>query len=176
MQCGFIDYGVFSIGCAGVVLREDAGIAKALLVKRGQEPFAGMWQLLGGYAEHDEPLSVAVQREVFEESAITASVSDVIGFRHMAGGAVNNLYMIFRLIYESGEPRFDGEETADARFCSLAEMNQMKGVQNITRWGIEQALSTTPGEGLRREPAGELRPGWQVFGLTDVDASLWAPK
>jgi ADP-ribose pyrophosphatase YjhB (NUDIX family) len=132
-----------------------------------------MWQLPGGYAEHDEPLALAVEREVFEESAITATVLDVIGFRHMAGGTVNNLYMIFRLNYISGEPQFDGEETAAARFCSLAEMNEMTGVQNITRWGIEQALSTSPGTGLSRDKAGESRPGWQVFGLTDVDAEVW---
>ncbi len=98
---------------------------------------------------------------------------DVIGFRHMSGGAVNNIYMIFRLDYQSGEPQFDGEETAAAGFYSLDEMAQIEGVQNITRWGIEQALGTNPGSGLSREPAGELRPGWQVFGLTDIDAEVW---
>mgnify|MGYP001157249950 FL=1 len=159
-----------------MVLREQAGLIKALLVQRGQEPFAGMWQLPGGYAEHNEPLTLAVEREVFEESAITATVRDAIGFRHMAGGIVNNLYMIFRLHYESGEPQFDGEETADARFCSLAEMNDMTGVQTITRWGIQQALSTSSGSGLSRDSASELRPGWQVFGLTDVDASVWKQR
>ena len=177
-QCGYFDYGAFSIGCSGVVLREDAGVTKALIIQRGQEPFAGTWQLPGGYAEHDEPIATAVEREVDEEASVVATVRDVLGFRHMAGspkGGVNNIYMIFRLDYVSGEPRGDGEETADARFFSLSEMNAMKGVQNITRWGIEQALATDVGSGLSREPAGELRPGWQVFGLTDVDANIWDP-
>ena len=173
LSCGFIDYGVFSLGCSGVVLRQENGVTKALLIQRGQEPFAGMWQLPGGYAEHDEPISLAVEREVFEEAGVVATVRDAIGFRHMSGGAVNNIYMIFRLDYRSGEPAFDGEETADARFCSLEEMSQMKGVQNITRWGIEQALATSAGSGLTREAAGELRPGWQVFGLTDVAPDVW---
>ena len=173
LRCGYIDYGVFSLGCSGVVLREEAGVTKALLIQRGQEPFAGTWQLPGGYAEHDESLTLAVEREVLEEAGIVATVRDAIGFRHMSGGAVNNVYMIFRLDYQSGEPMFDGEETADARFCSLQEMAEMQGVQNITRWGIEQALATTPGSGLSREPAGELRRGWQVFGLTDVDPGVW---
>lgn len=171
--CGFVEYGAFSIGCSGVVLREEQGVTKALLVQRGQEPFAGMWQLPGGYAEHDEPVSLAVEREVQEEAGVEAVVRDVIGFRHMSGGAVNNIYMIFRLDYITGEPRFDGEETADARFCSLEEIAAMDGVQNITRWGIEQALSTAPGTGLSREPAGELRRGWQVYGLADVSPDVW---
>ncbi|MBT6275706.1 MAG: NUDIX domain-containing protein [Chromatiales bacterium] len=174
-QCGFTFFGDFSIGCSGVVLREEDGVNTALLVQRGQEPFAGMWQLPGGYAEHDEPLSLAVEREVHEESSIRASVRDVIGFRHMSGGAVNNIYMIFRLDYIGGEPRFDGEETAGAGFFSLAEMEGMEGVQNISRWGIEQALVTTPDSGLSVAPngPGADRPGWSLFGLSEVDPSIW---
>jgi len=60
--CGFIHYGDFSIGCAGVVMRDG----KALLVQRGWQPGKGSWQIPGGYAEHDEPLVEAVEREVLE--------------------------------------------------------------------------------------------------------------
>ena len=173
--CGYLFFGDFSIGCSGVVLREEGGVQKALLVQRGQEPFAGMWQLPGGYAEHDEPLSIAVQREVEEEAGVIAHVRDVVGFRHMSGGAVNNIYMIFRLDYVEGEPRFDGDETADAGFFSLEEMAAMKGVQGISRWGIQHALTSTPGAGLT--PAlvapGAERPGWLLYGLTDVDPAAW---
>ena len=178
-DCGYFDYGVFSIGCSGVVVRREQDVDKVLIIQRGQEPFAGTWQLPGGYAEHDETLSLAVEREIEEEAGVVAQVRDVIGFRHMPGhpkGGVNNIYMIFRLDYQSGEPRADGEETAAAEFLSLAELDAMDGVQNITRWGIEQALSTPSGSGLSREPAGELRPGWQVFGLADVDQSMWTRK
>lgn len=174
-DCGYMFFGDFSIGCSGVVLREDQGRQKALLIQRGQEPFAGNWQLPGGYAEHDEPLSTAVEREVEEEAGIIATVRDVVGFRHMSGGSVNNIYMIFRLDYVSGEPRFDGDETADAGFFSLDEMAAMEGVQGITRWGIQHALSSDPGSGLSHAPdgPGAERPGWLLFGLTDVDPSTW---
>ncbi|GIS97357.1 MAG: hypothetical protein CM1200mP24_06410 [Gammaproteobacteria bacterium] len=39
--------------------------------------------------------------------------------------------MIFRLDYVGGEPQYDGEETSDAGFFSLKEMEHMPGVQNI---------------------------------------------
>lgn len=178
-ECGYFDYGVFTIGCSGVVVREEAGVKKILIIQRGQEPFAGTWQLPGGYAEHDETISLAVEREIMEESGVQAKVSDVVGFRHMPGhpkGGVNNIYMIFRLEYISGEPRADGDETAEAAFFTVEELAAMDGVQNITRWGIEHVLATPSGSGLSREPAGELRPGWQVFGLTDVDTALWSRK
>ena len=78
--------------------------------------------------------------------------------------------MLFR-----SEPRFDGEETADAGFFSLTEMGSMQGVQTLSRWGIEHALQTQPGSGL--SPAengpGADRPGRLLFGLSDVDPAVW---
>ncbi len=171
--CGFIHFGDFSIGCSAVVLRDG----KALLIQRGQEPFAGTWQLPGGYAEHDEPLSLAVEREVLEESAVTARVQDAIAFRHMTGGPATNIYIIFRLQYVSGEPQFDGVESADAGFFSLADMASMKGVQTLSRWGIEQALRTEPGSGLSADDTapGADRRGWQLYGLQSVEPEVWQP-
>jgi len=169
--CGFVHFGNFSIGCAGVVTRELGGQTKALLVQRGQNPFAGMWQIPGGYAEHDELLSAAVEREVLEESGIVASVRDVLAFRHAIGGGIGgpstNIYVIFRLDYRSGEPACDGDEIADAGFYSLAEMEAIEGVQGLSRWGIEQALQTTRGSGLTIGAIDERsRSGnWQLYGL-----------
>ena len=146
---------------------------KALLIQRGQEPFAGTWQLPGGYVENDELLSLAVEREIEEEAGVTAKVTDVVAFRHMLGGPSSNIYMIFRLDYVAGEPRYDSVETADAGFYSLDEMATMRGVQNISRWGIEQAILTIPGSGLTLDTTGTRMPRWQVFGLTDADPGVW---
>ncbi len=180
-SCGFIHFGDFSIGCSGVVLREEDGLTKALLVQRGEDPFAGSWQLPGGYAEHDEPLSLAVEREVEEEASVIAKVRDVIAFRHSLGGTVGgpstNIYIIFRLDLIEGEPRHDGVEIADAGFFSLDEMSRMEAVQGLSRWGIEQALVTQSGSGLTPDGGapGAERPGWQLFGLETVDPLVWKP-
>ena len=168
--CTFVHYGDFSIGCAGVVMRDG----KALLVQRGWQPFAGMWQLPGGYAEHDEPLALAVEREVLEEAGIEARVRDVIAFRHSIGGGVGgpstNMYVVFRLEQLGGEPRFDGDEIKDAGFFSLEEMSAMEGVQGLSRWAIEKALEHDALHGLRPETDGPMvgRPGWQLFGLQSL--------
>ena len=144
------------------------------MVQRGHNPFAGSWQIPGGYAEHDELLSLAVEREVEEESGIVARVNDVVALRHSladtVGGPSTNIYMIFRLEYLQGEPIFDGDEIADAGFFSLDQMTNMEAVQGLSRWGIEQALVTKPGSGLS-VGGDELinnRPGWELFGLEDV--------
>ena len=174
-ECGFVHFGDFSIGCSGVVLREQDGIARALLIQRGQPPYAGTWQLPGGYAEHDELLARAVEREVREEAAVEARFRDVVGFRHMIVGPSTNLYIICRLDYVDGEPASDGVETAAAGFYSLAEMEAMAGVQGISKWGIQHALSTPPGSGLSLDDNGSDER-WQMFGLTEIDPSHWRTR
>lgn len=165
--CGFIHYGDFSIGCAGVVIRDG----RALLVQRGWQPFAGSWQIPGGYVEHDEPLTEAVEREVLEESGIRAAVKDVIAFRHSLGGSIGgpstNLYVVFRLDPIDGEPAFDGDEITGAGFYTLDEMAQMESVQGLSQWAIEKALAAKPDAGLSPESVGRGagRPGWQLFAL-----------
>ena len=167
-SCNYIHYGDFSIGCAGVVIREG----KALLVQRGWQPFAGTWQLPGGYVEFDEPLTEAVEREVLEEAGITATVRDVVAFRHMLGGGMGgpttNIYVVFRLDPTGDEePRWDGDEIASAGFFTLEEMGRMEAVQGLSRWAIEKALRASEHQGLRPEQSsgGMGRPGWQLFGI-----------
>jgi ADP-ribose pyrophosphatase YjhB (NUDIX family) len=167
--CGFIHYGDFSIGCAGVVMRDG----KALLVQRGWQPGKGSWQIPGGYAEHDEALVEAVEREVLEEAGIAATVRDVIAFRHSVGGSIGgpstNLYVVFRLDTEAtNDPVCDGDEISATGFYTLDEMAQIEGVQGLSRWAIEKALATTPGHGLLPESGGAMgmgRPGFSLFGL-----------
>ncbi|MCK9486342.1 MAG: NUDIX hydrolase [Dehalococcoidia bacterium] len=173
--CGFIHFGNFSIGCAGVVLREG----KALLVQRGWQPFAGSWQIPGGYVEHDEPILEAVEREVMEEAGVTARARDVIAFRHSIGGSIGgpstNLYVVFRLDYVEGEPVFDNDEVVGAGFYSLDEMSQMEAVQGLSRWAIEKAMRAERQDGLTMENGAAsvpARPGWQLFGLQPSDALL----
>ncbi len=169
-SCGFVHFGNFSIGCAGVVLRDG----KALLVQRGWEPFAGSWQIPGGYAEHDEPLTEAVEREVQEEAGISARARDVIAFRHSIGGSIGgpstNIYVIFRLDYVSGEPTYDDDEVTGAGFFSLDQIAQIDSMQGLSRWAIEQALEAGDHTGLA--PSSNAlsagRPGSQLFGPSEV--------
>ncbi|MBK6562674.1 NUDIX domain-containing protein [Candidatus Amarobacter glycogenicus] len=165
-SCDYIHYGDFSIGCSGVVIRDG----KALLVQRGWQPFAGSWQIPGGYAEHDEPLSLAVEREVLEEAGIEARVRDVIAFRHAIGGGMGgpttNIYVMFRLDpLGNEEPRFDGDRSPTPASSAWMRWPRWKPSRAFRSERSKKACRTGEGWWSPAEPgaspgvrAGALRP------------------
>ncbi len=64
------EFPTFAVTVDVVILTMIQGVLRVLLVRRGQEPFAGMWAIPGGFKRPDETLSEAARRELFEETAV----------------------------------------------------------------------------------------------------------
>jgi ADP-ribose pyrophosphatase YjhB (NUDIX family) len=165
-DCKFVFFGDFSIGVGGVVMRDD----KVLLIRRGHEPGRGWWQLPGGYAECDEPLVEAVEREVLEEAGVRAKVVEVLGFRHSVGGGGSiggpstNIYVAFRLDPDvSCEPFCDQDEITGVQYWDLEEALGHERVQNLTKWAIGWARSGSRGFVPADQPIDPSRPPWKLF-------------
>ena len=60
----------FAVTVDVVILTMAAGELHVLLVKRGQEPFAGMWAIPGGFKRPEETLDQAARRELSEETGV----------------------------------------------------------------------------------------------------------
>lgn len=88
---------------------------KVLLAQRSKAPLTGLWSLPGGHVEPGEKVRVAAQRELMEETGVTADIkgvadaADVI-LRH-DDGSVRAQYVItaFYGIWTGGEPRPDSD-------------------------------------------------------------------
>ena len=60
----------FAVTVDIVILTMADGMLHVLLVRRGEEPFEGMWAIPGGFKRPDETLDEAARRELSEETGI----------------------------------------------------------------------------------------------------------
>ncbi len=59
----------------GIIVIED----QVVLIKRGREPFQGMFALPGGIVEYGETVEECVVREMEEETGLKTEVLDLVG-------------------------------------------------------------------------------------------------
>lgn len=100
--------------------------ARLLLVRRGKPPGHGEWSLPGGSQELGETLFQAAEREVLEETGVTARARSVLtavdNIVHDAAGALLFHYTIVDVEadWQAGEP-VAGDDALDARWASRDE-------------------------------------------------------
>lgn len=133
--CSFVHWGNYSVGAGALIVRDG----KVLLVRRAQEPGKGFWTNPGGYIEQLEPIERTIEREVLEETGVTARVAGVVAVRDQPR-VIHNVYIAFAMEYVSGEPQPDGVEVDAAGFYSVAEMADMN-VAAFTKWLVDVALN-----------------------------------
>lgn len=100
---------------------------RVLLVRRGSEPLKGEWSLPGGLVEVGEPLSVAVIREVREESGLIVEPVELIELLdriHRDGERVRYHYVIADYLCRVTGGELRAASDADAvRWVERAEWN-----------------------------------------------------
>lgn len=131
-----------TVSVDAVVFGLFGGNAKLLLIKRGAEPFKGMWSLPGGFIDMDEELEDAVARELAEETGLTG-----VEFEQMRTfGAVGRdprarqITIAFMGVL-TGRVREikGGDDAADARWFDIEKLPAEMGFDHveIARLGIK---------------------------------------
>jgi len=131
-----LDYptGPFAIGVGGIVIHEE----KVLLVKvtYGHQG----WILPGGYVRPTETIGDAVRREVLEETGLIVEPLELVSVRSRITEGRNDLYATFLVKVVGGELKPDGRETVDARYFTLAEMEDRKDVPRLNTYIVRRVL------------------------------------
>jgi 8-oxo-dGTP diphosphatase len=63
----------FAVTVDIVILTMSGGVLHVLLVRRGEEPYEGMWAIPGGFKRPTETLDEAAKRELGEETGVDAA-------------------------------------------------------------------------------------------------------
>lgn len=90
-SCNFISYNQTTV-LVGVILHHKHQI---LWIKRGINPYKGLWTFPSGYLESGESLQEAAARELTEETGINIPSSELIPFGILSITPINQIYFIF---------------------------------------------------------------------------------
>ena len=161
---------------------------RVLLIRRKQEPFAGMWAIPGGFIEMDETLEDAARRELKEETgAEIETIEQVAAFgdprRDPRGRTVSILYSRRRRggrLASSGRasasrvrPRPDAGLRPRAPGCGRGEVRLGERRQKFRNLHVFHACLQALGPGLRLKQVcgGHVDAGAGIFDHEHAEAS-----
>lgn len=103
-------------------------VPRVLLIRRGNEPFAGRWALPGGFVDEDETPEAAARREFAEEAGLEypgdVELLGVYGEkgRDPRGWTVSAVYLAR---YDAEVGARAGDDAADARWFGADELPEL---------------------------------------------------
>jgi 8-oxo-dGTP diphosphatase len=127
------------VPCVGAVIRDGAG--RLLLIKRRNEPGAGLWSLPGGRIEPGETDEQAVVREVREETGLAVTCGALLGSVERPGLAGAVIDIRDYVAHITGGELSAGDDAADARWAAPDEMAALDSAGALTG-GLVEALSS----------------------------------
>ena len=149
------DYPPVAVTVDLVVLTIRDDTLQVLLVRRGEEPFAGALALPGGFVRPDESLSRAAARELTEETHLTLGAAHLEQLASYGDPGRDPRMRVVTVAYLALAPEMPlpqaGTDAADARWVTAADVLDGDALafdhQRILADGVERArakLEYTP--------------------------------
>ena len=85
--------------------------------------------LPGGYVKENELPTIAIEREIFEETGISCKAKDLFSMQFKS----EQWCAVFTMEYISGEPKSDGYENSEVLLLSVEEALSRNDLTNMSR-------------------------------------------
>jgi 8-oxo-dGTP diphosphatase len=107
------------------IICSGSGIGlQILLIRRGNEPYKGLWALPGGFVDMDEDLHEAARRELLEETGIECN--NLIQYKAIGTPGRDprgrSISVVFTGLVGIDTIALPGDDAADARWFPVASL------------------------------------------------------
>lgn len=127
------------LAVGAVACRDD----ELLLIRRGHGPAAGEWSVPGGRVERGEPLSVAVLRELREETGLEAFCGPMLGWVERITADHHFVILDFEVtIIDRGEP-IAGDDAAEVLWVPVADVTDLNLVDGLAEFLHDHGIIPT---------------------------------
>lgn len=127
------------LAVGAVACRDD----ELLLVRRGHGPAAGEWSVPGGRVERGEPLSVAVLRELREETGLEAFCGPLLGWVEHITADHHFVILDFEVtIIDRGDP-VAGDDAAEVLWVPVADVTELNLVDGLAEFLHDHGIIPT---------------------------------
>ncbi len=135
---------------------------KVLLVRHTYGNAKDRILLPGGFVHENELPTVAVEREILEETGVTAKAKSIIAMQFKP----EQWCVVFVMDYVSGTPKSDGFENSEVVLLTLEEAIKRDDITNMSREILKAYISQhseLPRSGY--VPALANRDNYMIFGV-----------
>jgi 8-oxo-dGTP diphosphatase len=175
----------FAVTVDVVILTMSGGSLHVLLVRRGEDPFEGMWAVPGGFKRPDETLDEAAKRELREETGVdAASLVTQFGAYGDPGRdpRMNVVTVAYLAVLRDVGAIAAGTDAADAALTSVSDVLNGKlqlafDHQRIVRDAVERVRLELEASGVATAFVGttftmaELRAVYEAIWGVQLDAA-----
>ncbi len=135
--CGYVAYANASPAACALCV-DHAG--RILLTRRRWEPYAGMWDLPGGFLGEDEHPLDALRRELLEETGLEVEPTEWFGAFLVPYGETPGARVVLNLVWlaevRAGEPQA-ADDVSELRWFARDELPPLEEVamaEPLARW------------------------------------------
>jgi len=111
-----------SVTVDGIILRGGGKKpVEILLIKRGKDPYRGMWALPGGFIEYGETGEESVLREIKEETGLDCEINDLttVASRPDRDPRGHTISIVYKLTPVDDSDPLSGDDASDAAWYPL---------------------------------------------------------